>query len=383
MKKYWTQKEAEILNQYPKISIETIAKKLGRTPNSVESKLNRMGLFRIMDPLADPISEDLDKMKNQRIGVDIKDKYKDALMKIEQLEIDKMALLELKENFDTYKILPKSFSNESEATAVAVVSDWHIEEPVKSSAVNNLNNFNLDIAKKRADYLFQVISSMIKMYGRDIKINNLVLALLGDFITGSIHDDNKEANTIQPIEAIWIAQNMIASGIEHLLKYTKCNIVIPCCSGNHSRITEKQRMSTEYGNSLETLMYLNLSAIFAKEPRIKFVINDSHLVYLDVYNYTLRFHHGHAIKYSGGMGGIFVPTFKAISQWNKAQKADYDFFGHVHQMKDGGNFLSNGSLIGWNQFAIRIKADYERPKQAFCLIDKKRGKTLTAPIVLD
>ena len=38
---------------------------------------------------------------------------------------------------------------------------------------------------------------------------------------------------------------------------------------------------------------------------------------------------------------------------------------HFHQLKNGGNFITNGSLIGYNAFAIQIKADYEPPRQKF------------------
>jgi hypothetical protein len=106
------------------------------------------------------------------------------------------------------------------------------------------------------------------------------------------------------------------------------------------------------------------------------------LTYVKVYNYSCRFHHGHALKYSGGIGGLFIPAFKAISQWNKSKHADWDFFGHFHQMKDGGNFISNGSLIGFNAYAVKIKADYEAPKQAFAIIDEERGLDVVRKITL-
>jgi len=47
------------------------------------------------------------------------------------------------------------------------------------------------------------------------------------------------------------------------------------------------------------------------------------------------------------------------------------------------NFVSNGSLIWYNAYAESIKADFEKPAQAFFLVDKKRGKTIQAPISLD
>jgi hypothetical protein len=73
---------------------------------------------------------------------------------------------------------------------------------------------------------------------------------------------------------------------------------------------------------------------------------------VDIFGKTVRFHHGHAINYQGGIGGIFIPAFKAISQWDKMRQADVDFFGHFHQHKDGSKFVSNGSLIGFNTYAL-------------------------------
>ena len=54
-----------------------------------------------------------------------------------------------------------------------------------------------------------------------------------------------------------------------------------------------------------------------------------------------------------------------------------------HQFFDGGNFVANGSMVGWNAYAIAIKAKFEKPKQVLFLIDKKRGKTVTCPIYFD
>jgi hypothetical protein len=42
--------------------------------------------------------------------------------------------------------------------------------------------------------------------------------------------------------------------------------------------------------------------------------------------------------------------------------------------------VTNGSLIGFNPFAVSIGAKYEPPQQAFFLVDSKRGKTASYPI---
>lgn len=127
-------------------------------------------------------------------------------------------------------------------------------------------------------------------------------------------------------------------------------------------------------------MYHSMKNYFKDNKRVKFLISASYHSYLKIYDFTIRFHHGHQMQYGGGVGGIFIPAFKAISQWNKAHRADLDCFGHFHNRKDGGNFILNGSIIGHSAYAISIKCDYEKPMQTFFLVDKKRGKTMVTPI---
>jgi hypothetical protein len=130
-------------------------------------------------------------------------------------------------------------------------------------------------------------------------------------------------------------------------------------------------------------MYAALAAHFRNEPRVEFLVAMGYHSYVELYGKTIRFHHGHAINYGGGVGGITIPVKKAIANWQRGRKADLDCFGHFHQFMDGGTFIANGSMIGYNAFALQIKAEFEKPKQAFFLWDKTRGKTVTAPILFD
>lgn len=333
-------------------------------------------------PIEKKIEKDFEYRDARKEAQESRQKLNYLIGENEKLEKLLEAQTTLKHNLQTFEIKPKKDNNDSEATAVVLLSDWHIDEVVAESSINALNKFDYEIAEQRATETFRVINRLLDIFQRDIHIYNLVLWLGGDFISGSIHEDLQENNSMLPIDAIWKVQNLLVSGIKFLLENSDVNLIIPCSCGNHSRITEKQRVSTEQGNSLETLLYKNLAMYFEDEPRVKFIISDSYHTYLDIYSYTLRFHHGHSIQYGGGIGGLFIPAYKAISQWNKGKNAYLDCFGHFHQKKDGGNFVSNGSLIGFNQYAIKIKADFDKPSQTFFLVDKKRGKTILAPIIL-
>ena len=320
----------------------------------------------------------------------LKARYAESLRTIEAQDADLRAMNVMASGQASYEIVPSSHQgSDNEGTAVVVLSDWHCEEIVKPGQVNGLNEHNPDVSLTRTTKMFKAALNLIHLLGERIEIPHIILALLGDFITGNIHgEENAETNAMQPTHAVIYAMNMLISGIDFLLAHTQATFVVPCHSGNHARTTLKTRFSAENGHSLEYLMYLTLAAHYRHDPRITFLIAEGMHSYIDLYpedpgKMTLRFHHGHAVKYGGGVGGIYIPVNKAIAQWSKARHADLDVFGHFHQMRDGGNFLCNGSLIGYNTFALSIKADYEKPRQLLFLIDKKRGRTCTWPILVN
>jgi len=329
------------------------------------------------------VRSDRERQRSSEELSSLRKRYDEALKTIERQERDLKVLDSLvTRGVETFKIVPKQGTSTSEGTVVSVASDWHIEEVVKPGTVSGLNEHTPEIAKARATKFFRGTLRLTRLLQQDIKIDHLVMPLLGDFISNDIHDEFPENNALLPMHAIEEAQGLIASGVEFLLEHSKLHLTLPCHSGNHARTTKTTRFSSENGHSLEYLMYRHLAAYFRTESRVQFIIPDGPHSYVDIYGQTLRFHHGHMIKYGGGIGGIFIPTYKAIAQWNKARKADLDVFGHFHQCKDGGNFLCNGSSIGYNAFALSIKADFEEPKQQMFLLDKKRGRTCTWPILV-
>jgi len=274
--------------------------------------------------------------------------------------------------------------NRSEATAVVLCSDWHSEERVKLSAVNGKNEYTLGIFEQRADQFFVNVVRLIKAKQAVIEVKTLVFALLGDFITGNLHEENVETCQLGVMEALLNVQSKLATGIQYLIDNTDVNLVIPCHSGNHARITKKQRHATDADNSLEYVMYHTLAGMFKNEKRIQFLISPSYHSYLDVEGFKIRFHHGHDIRYGGGIGGLTIPVLKAIANWNTIEHCDMDCFGHFHQQFFGGNFLCNGSLIGFNAYAVGIKAKFEKPKQAFFLVNHARREvTDLCPVWVD
>jgi hypothetical protein len=319
-----------------------------------------------------------------------KSKYKELLARNNQLQRTLDFSVRMAETTGRIKIkpAPRLKKGSSEAAAVIVASDWHAEERVLRGDVSDLNEFNLEICDIRVRNFFRNSLRLLKMFQQDVNINTIVLALLGDFISNYLHEDNNETNLLPPIDAVVKVQKLLAGGIRMFLDNTDCDLKIPCTVGNHGRITIKKRSSNKVGTSLESLLYEWLRQQFENEPRVTFEIATGSLLYVDILGYTVRFHHGDDIRYAGGVGGITIPTLKAIANWNTGLHADLDVFGHWHQMRDLGSFICNGSLIGYNSYAVNIKAPFEPPMQAMFLIDKKRTPklrrhTIIAPIMLE
>lgn len=271
---------------------------------------------------------------------------------------------------------------ESEATAFAIASDWHVEETVEGKTINHLNEFNLEIAEARIEKFFRSILRLVEIERAGTKIDHLVLALLGDLMTGYIHEELQESNGLSPTQTVLWLRRRIVAGLRLLLKEGKFKrILVPCCYGNHGRTTKKPRHATGAANSYEWMLYHILKD---DVPEVEWGIADGYHLNLNVCGRIIRFHHGDNVMYSGGIGGLTIPMEKAIAGWNRGrEQAPYcDVFGHHHTAMQNPRFISNGSLIGYGPFSLAIKAGFEPPQQTFFLLDSKRGRTGTFPIFL-
>jgi hypothetical protein len=325
------------------------------------------------------------KLKDEKTSAEAK--YAALLDEIEQKEETMSKLLDISEavsHADPRPLAVVDSGQPSQSTAFMVASDWHIEETVDPATVEGVNEYNLDIAGKRAGNFFRNGLKLVDMCRTRSTIDTVVLPLLGDIITGYIHEELVEENSLSPVQAVRQAYELIASGIDFLLEQGGFRrIIIPCTVGNHGRTTQKPRVATAVQNSYEWLLYSFIALRYQDNQTIQMKIADGYLCCLDVYDFRVRLHHGNGIKYQGGVGGVHIPLHKAIAQWNKMKHADVDVLGHWHNRMANRGYVVNGSLIGYSAYAIQIKAEYEPPQQAFFLMHPKRGKTVEAPIHVD
>jgi hypothetical protein len=327
------------------------------------------------------IARDIQQRKLKQENQSLKSKLQESLKALEQSNFALDTAVRVKKaRHSVTPIKPREIkSGAREATWVALASDWHIEETVDPEKVNGVNSYNLTIARHRIERYFSGVSWLVNYHSDKFKLKDGVLWLGGDLITGYLREENLEDNQCSPVQAIARLQSWIADGLRHLLKTTNTdNLKVVCNSGNHGRLTHKVRPATREANSLEWLLYHFLAREFADDKRVEFQLPHGVHSYVQIYDWTVRFTHGDAAKYGGGVGGIHIPIRKALYRWQSVKHADITCMGHFHQYSDLNDLVINGSLIGYNTYALEIGAQYEEPKQAFFLMDSKRGKTMPA-----
>lgn len=323
----------------------------------------------------------IQKYQQNRSTADLKSQNTALIKEVERLKNLLDAVVRVDSPRPTNIITPYYSNGVDEATALIVHSDAHIEARIQKSETNGLNEYNPEIAGKRIITNFTNATKIINKV-TDVKVSSVIIALLGDIIHGWIHNEYLSTNYMTPVEAVVYAYDVYSQALPVLLNNVKAkNITVVCKVGNHSRTTERIYSSNEVAVSYEYLLYQLLRKKF---PDLNWIIEDSYATYLQVYNKTIRFHHGHAIKSKGGVGGIFPAVLGWQNKVNKTKWADLDVFGHWHTSywlyNDG--VLVNGSVCGAGAYSINKGFKAEPPLQQFLLIDKHRGFTLNMPIIL-
>lgn len=273
----------------------------------------------------------------------------------------------------------------SEATAIVQLSDTHFGKIILPATVNGLNEHNPDIAKKRMDKLAENLLTLVNKERSDVKIENLVLGLGGDFMENSmLHDHSQMATAFSQMEELLFSRELLHKFIKTVAENGKFKkILIPCVRGNHSRTTKKMNSTIDYRTNFEALLYNLLKQDFS-DSMFEWYAPDSDICEFRVYDKKIRSLHGWQVKSGGGIGGLTIPLNKYILRMDQISKCDYNLMHHYHSLSyPTANCTLNGSLCGYDTFAMQIGATFQKPMQSFQLLDKNRGFTIKAPIFCD
>lgn len=339
------------------------------------------------------VTFDREKVKLKAEITQLKSKYKSAIDQLEETQNELAFNVDVKANLRRTVDIPykstvsktKGTRSKHEAIPFMIASDWHFGERVDPSTVNYTNRYDPDIAEDSINKFFDRSAKLINNSRQDVEINTGVLALIGDLMTGYIHDEMRETNHMSPHQELLNLLRILRYKIVELKeKASLKKLIVVCIDGNHGRAQKEKFISSRAQNSHEYFMYHLLAQELANDKSIEFVIPDSVFCQIKIWGLLIRFMHGDMLKYGGGIGGIEVPLKKLLARLNSQEIALMTFLGHFHQVIFGQDFTVNGSIIGPGAYSHQFGFAPTSARQVFLLLDSKRREfTAKYPIFVD
>ena len=299
-----------------------------------------------------------------------------ALKEIDRLEEEKGILLGLTDRKNAEAWALDRTIDKGDAAAVFVVSDIHIGEVVRAETVLGLNEFNHQVAERR---LKEATSRWLMLLEKERSLADIregIIYLGGDLIGGHIHSEMAEVSDLGIASSVAAADKYLEQMLRTILAESHLeSIKVVCLAGNHDRTTERVQHSSIYENSYASIVYSMLRSRFSDVPNMNFILGQGEYHDVQVFDWNIRFTHGHRVKFGGGIGGLSIPWNKHVIRLNGAKKADFTIGGHMHTWtysSDGG-FLVNGSIIGTTNYSLPF--GHQEPTQAYLTIDRDRCVT--------
>ena len=271
------------------------------------------------------------------------------------------------------------------AIAVLMLSDLHLDEVVNLAEMDGINEYNRAIAEERLHRIVESVVKLLKRYVAGVELEGLVLAILGDIITGVIHDELARTNEAPPSASIVYWVPVLASAIRYLRDQLQIPIHVPAVDGNHDRFYGKPHMKQRALTSLAWVIYNWLADHLDGEEGITFSLTQSAEQVVPVYDTRLMLSHGDSFRSAGGVGGLYPSLLKWILRRHDqygttSQDFDYALIGHWHQTLYGQDFFVNGSLKGYDEYAKQLGFKFERPQQTLFLVTPERGVVQRLPV---
>jgi len=284
-------------------------------------------------------------------------------------------------------------------TMVAVLTDTHVGERVSLNQMSGLNTYDLDIFSRRLSGWTQQVLNLA-MYRRNIcEVNELVIPMLGDMVSGDIHEELARSNIDNCMMQMITAAHLIAQSLMYLAPHFS-SIRVPCVVGNHGRMTKKPPMKDKYMD-WDYLTYQWIAAFCSNQSNITFTIPKAFAQIIDVCGRKILLFHGDSISGGGNSQSIhkMVGAMRGVTQFRQAVEAaviEHDgtfndvftdvLLGHFHRVDmydiGTGSAWICGTMKGGDEFSLNRMHTMSAPKQVITYWHPTYGNVGTETVYL-
>ena len=278
-----------------------------------------------------------------------------------------------------------SKSRSTTGTAVLVISDIHWSEVVQSDQIGGCNSYNTEIANSSLRNTFKNAIRLLKGHMSRPKYDGMVVPLLGDLLSGNIHEELVETNESPIRRSMMEIEEVLIEGLGGLADEFK-KLHVPCVTGNHGRMHKKPRAKNRAVENYEWSIYHRLASYFRRDSRLTFDIPEGSDVSWPIYKQRYAATHGDQFRGGDGIGGIMVPIQRGVAKKQVRQQAigeafDVLMMGHWHQYVHMNRLIINGSVKGYDEYAYQQNYAFEPPQQALFVVHPEVGCTFRMPVL--
>ena len=285
---------------------------------------------------------------------------------------------------------------ESTQTVVAPLTDTHIGEDVDYQQMAGLNSYSFSIFNNRLSGWASQVLNLVELRRASVPIDDLIVPMLGDMISGDIHDELIKTNQDNVMGQMIRGANLIAQALISFAPHFK-TITVPCVVGNHGRMTRKPPMKDKYMD-WDYLLYQWVAAFCKNQPNIKFQINTSYMNIFQVYDKNVLIMHGDSASGGGSISTItrVITNLRNVLQFRKGLEPEiaeanihvkepnllpttFDslMMGHFHRVDEidigTGHAIICGCMKGGDEFALQRLAVITKPQQIVTYWHPKYG----------
>lgn len=262
-----------------------------------------------------------------------------------------------------------------------LLSDAHFSEFVDPRVAMGLT-YNEDVTKRRLERIRDVVIRYKQLRETSYPIQKLTVAVLGDMLSGDIHEE-LEVNNENPLPVALVTLAYYLHDMALALTKEFGNVEFIFIPGNHPRTTKKMRFKQRTTTNWEYVLGHMVKALSAGSYKVEVPLAIVPIV--SIFKWRVGLHHGDSIK-SNSFAGI---PFYGMKQRREAVQAllrhlgqpqvDYLCFGHFHQptVMEGtdATVIINGAIKGGDEYSIGNYFSSNDPVQYLLTFHEKHGVT--------
>ncbi len=313
-----------------------------------------------------------------------------ALEQVEKDMLERWGAEALSRSYEPHVKWAANHKPGSPGTPILMISDVHYGEVIDPEQVYNSNVFNRAICKQRLKHTFETAVSLLKTHFAKPDYPGIVLVLGGDMISGELHEELMVTDEAAPLVQSYEIAKLIADGISFLADEF-ANVDVYCVAGNHGRTTRKPRTKFYAHNNLDWLSYKMMGDYVSGLSNVSLWAPNSRDLNFEVAGHKYRLSHGDQFRGGDGIIGPIGPLARGdykkrvTASLMPGQPEIYDTMlcGHFHTLMHLPRFIVNGSVKGFDEFAMSMNFPWEPPQQALWTVHPRHGHTWFMPVMCD